>query len=400
MILFKKLKNKAKIIRKKTQGQSDIVGGILIVKGGQIKESKKGLTNILYSLITKRTKKYNFKEIGEPFEDCGGAISSFCSSDFGSIEFATKIKNLDKALEKIKSILEEPYFEEDLLKVQKNKSIIEIRSKKENPFEFAFNELRKITYKGTPYESSVLGEEKDIENISTSDLYDRFKEMISPENIVFSIASDKEIDIEKLEALLNGLKSEKPIIISPKNNIIKNTHQIKIKRGGEQSTIIYAFNAPSIKNKEEYFGFKVLSSYLGGGMSSLFFRELREKKGYAYATSAFYEPKFYASRLFCYIGTSKEKTEKAASDMLSIIENLKFDNKVVKLTKNRVIGSYLLSKQTKTSIASSLASFEILGFSYKTDENYKDYVEKVDIDLLNYLKDKYINHYNCVIVEP
>ncbi len=379
MVLFKKLKNKARIIKKETQGQSDIVGGVIILKGGQIKETKRGLTNILYSLITKRTKKYNSKEIGEPFEDCGGTIGSFCSSDFGSIEFATKIKNLDKALERIKSILEEPFFEEDLLKVQKNKSIMEIRSKKENPFEFAFNELRKITYKGTPYESSVLGEEKDIEEISIS---------------------DKKIDIEKLENLLSGIISEKPITINPKNNIIKDTQKIKIKREGEQSTIIYAFNAPSIKNKNEYFGFKVLSSYLGGGMSSLFFRELREKKGYAYATSAFYEPKFYASRLFCYIGTSKEKTEKAASDMLSIVENLKFDNRLVKLTKNRVIGSYFLSKQTKISIASSLAGFEILGFSYKTDENYKDYIEKVDIDLLNYLKDKYINHYNCVIVEP
>ena len=66
------------------------------------------------------------------------------------------------------------------------------------------------------------------------------------------------------------------------------------------------FDAPDFKT-EEYFAFKVLDSVLGDGMTSKLFKELRERKGYAYAVYSTYPTRLSSPRLMAYIGTSPEK---------------------------------------------------------------------------------------------
>jgi predicted Zn-dependent peptidase len=55
----------------------------------------------------------------------------------------------------------------------------------------------------------------------------------------------------------------------------------------QQSIVMLGYLAPSVQ-ESDYTALKLLSTYLGNGLSSRLFVELREKRGLAYEVSAFY----------------------------------------------------------------------------------------------------------------
>ena len=61
-------------------------------------------------------------------------------------------------------------------------------------------------------------------------------------------------------------------------------------------------------NHPDYPVLKLLSTYLGNGLSSRLFVELREKQGLAYDVSAFYPTRLDAANFVTHMGTAPENT--------------------------------------------------------------------------------------------
>ena len=398
-MLERELPNGVKLLIKETEGKG-IVSAVMFIRAGQHGETKRGETHLLMSLITKNTKNYNSYQIASAFEDYGGYIYSSSADDYSEIGFSTHAEGLGKALEVFKDILTNPSLQEEDIEREKRNTIVNIRSKREKGFQYAMEHLRKLTYNGTPYETSPLGTEEDIEKIDKNDLLRRWKEILKGENVVFALVGDVKAEqvLPKLEEILRAIPSGEYKLPSESVQIDK-TQVLRVKREGTQATILCAFNAPP-KDSEDYFTFKVLASLLGDGMTSKLFKELREKKGYAYATFAFYPTRLNSPRLFSYVGTSPEKKENALKDMLKVIKELDTNEEEVELAKKKIIGDFLLDHQTRIRQAWYLGFYEVMGFGWQMDAKYTEKIEEVSAAKLKETLKQYDEKYHCVVVEP
>lgn len=163
--------------------------------------------------------------------------------------------------------------------------------------------------------------------------------------------------------------------------------------------MLCAFDAPQPQG-EEYFAFKVLDALLGDGMTSRLFKELREKKGYAYAVYSTYPTRLASPRLIAYIGTSPEKKEEALRDMVELVKNTPISSEEVELAKNKVVGDFLLARQTRLRQAWYLGFFEVMGFGWRMDGEYADRIRAVSYQQVQKVREKYLKIHHCVVVEP
>ena len=98
------------------------------------------------------------------------------------------------------------------------------------------------------------------------------------------------------------------------------------KKDASQSQIYNIVTSDPAGNQEDRYLTNLFSRYLGGGMSSLLFQEIREFRSMAYSTSAYFDKPYYNSRatvptvLVSYVGTQSDKT----IDAMKIVDSLVF----------------------------------------------------------------------------
>ena len=378
----------------------DIVAINIFLKDGALDESKRGLTNLLTSLLGKKTTSKTSNEINEVFESVGGFLRFKTFSDFINISIATKKSKLKESIETLKEVLLNAVFEEEAFNIEKQNVLSTIKSRKERPFDFAFDNLRKILYKGTPYEISSLGTEESVSSITLDDVKIRHQEILKKDHIISVVADnldDTDIDaIKSLETIFSKSQKTEDISFCPP---VENDELVEIQRGGAQASIMCGYDAPASKNKYDYFAFKVLNAMLGNGMSSILFKKLREEKGYAYAVNSSLSTNLYCSKMIAYIGTSIEKAQSALEDLTSIIRNLEIKEEDIDLARQKLIGNFSLEHQTRFSKSYTMGYFELIGLGKDTFFEYEKLVKDVKKSDIERVYSDYIKHHKCVMVK-
>jgi len=400
-VLKKTLPNGVTLLIYPTKGWG-IVALSIFLRGGILDENLPGVTNLTTYLLLKGSKNFPKEEISATFEDYGGGITTATSDEYSVIEATTKVEGLKKALEVIRDILLNPLFKEEDLQREKKNVITALRSKKENPFRFAYSELKKLTFAGTPYERDILGEENIVQNLTREDIIQRWNQLLDGSRIVVSLVGDIE-KVEETFRLLEETFKDIPLKGFQYPTYNRKIEAIEVKtlqREGSQATILCAFNAPHYKS-EDYWAGKVFNAVLGDGFTSLLFRELREKRGYAYATTSFYPTKINLSRIFTYIGTSPQKADQAFRDMLEVVQKIDFSPEDVEIAKRKIIGDWLMDHQTRARKAWYLGWFETLHMGYETDFLFTEKIKNVPFERVKDIRQKFIdNLYHAVVVRP
>ncbi|GAB6077596.1 M16 family metallopeptidase [Hydrogenobaculum acidophilum] len=388
------------IIYHNTNADFDIVAINIFLKGGALDESKKGTTNLLTSLMGKKTSSKTSQEINEIFESVGGFLRFKTYSDFITISIATKKTKLKESIDTLKEILTDSIFEEEALRIEKQNVLSTIKSRKERPFDFAFDSLRKILYKGTPYEISSLGTEDSVNSITIGDITKRYEDILNS-NCIISVVADnlEDRDIETIKGISSIFYKSPPTKEISFCKDVENDEIVEIQRGGAQASIMCGYDAPSSLDKNDYFAFKILNAMLGNGMSSILFKTLREEKGYAYAVNSSVSTNLYCSKMIAYIGTSIEKAQNALDDLNTIIKNLQIEDDDIELAKQKLIGNFSLEHQTRFSKSYAIGYYELVGLGKDTFFEYENIVNSITKADIENVYRKYINNHKCVVVK-
>lgn len=156
-------------------------------------------------------------------------------------------------------------------------------------------------------------------------------------------------------------------------------------------------------NKDELALEKVFNEYYGGGMTSVIFQEIREKKALAYSAFAAYttaKDTVNPQYTYGYLGTQTDKTVEAIEAMLGLLQEMPVDSfkfEQAKLTLKQKIAS---NRVTKESILYSYLANKKLGYDSEKDEVIYNGLDQITInDLVNFHQ-KHIstNQYTIVIV--
>ena len=363
---------------------ADLIASRLFLKAGSRWEprEKAGLANLLAAVLIQGTEKLSSAEIAARVESLGASLGLHAAADYLVMSLQAVSADFASLLQLAGEIMRTPTFPEAEVELERHLTIQSIRSQQEQPFNVACRQLRQAMYKNHPYGTSVIGTEATVSGLKREDLQQYYQTYFRPDNLIVSFSGRlTHGDALDLTELVFGdwQVPAKTIPILKLPPITSRPSQEITVRDTRQSLVMLGYLASSVQN-DDYIALNLLNTYLGNGISSRLFVQLREKRGLAYDVSAFYPTCLDDSQFTVYIGTAPENTAIALEVLRTEVERLcytKLTSEELQMAKNKLLGQYALGKQANAEIAQLFGWYEALGLGIEFDTEFQKAIAQV-----------------------
>ncbi len=312
---IKKLKNNAKLIlapRKET----DAVTLLVMFKVGSRFENKanNGVSHFIEHLYFKGTKKRPTTNIiSQELDKVGAQFNAFTGKDYTGYYIKVAKQHIELAFDILSDMLFNSKFEAKEINRERGVIIEEIRMYKDNPLMYIEDLLEQISYKGHELGREIAGPESVIKKISRREILKYKDEHYRADNMIVAVGGN--YSPAKLNKLLTKHFSKKfgnkeKIDINPYNSK-QNEPRIKVQnKTTAQVQLAMGFPAFGRLNKN-YIAQTLLSTILGGNMSSRLFINIRERYGLAYSIKAGIDEHVDTGLFTIQAGLKKDKVDLA-----------------------------------------------------------------------------------------
>lgn len=387
---------------------ADLIAGRIFLKNGGTKweaKEKAGLSHLFATVITKGTERLSAMEIAEAVESIGASLGADGAADYFMLSCKTVSADFPQMLHLIAEIMTTPTFPEGEVELEKNLIRQNIRSQQEQPFNVAFKQLREVMYGQHPYGFSLLGTEETVAQLTRDDLVQYHQTLFRPDNLVISLSGRLSLSegVKLVEQVFGHWQIPNFPLLPPQLPILDSCPQKKITfQDTQQSIVMLGYLAASVR-EPDYAVLKLLSTYLGNGLSSRLFVELREKRGLAYDVSSFYPTRLDLSQFAVYLGTAPQNTAIAVEGLKKEVDRLwevELSFEELQAAKNKFLGQYALGKQTNAEIAHLYGWYETIGLGIEFDTQFQEQVEQVTCDRVQQVARQYLREPYISIVGP
>ncbi|MCC0177251.1 insulinase family protein [Waterburya agarophytonicola K14] len=378
---------------------ADIISGRFFFKGaGTIveKPEQAGLAHLVSAVIAKGTEKLSALEIAEKIESIGAGLGADASTDYFALSLKTVSADFPEMLRLLGAIMRSPVFPESEVELERKLTLQGIKSQTEQPFNVAFNQLRQQMYPQHPYGVSVLGTETSVVSLTRADLQHYHQTYFRPDSLVISLSGriTQKQGIELISGVFGDWQNpDLPLPVSELVSPVVNPSEAEIIQDTQQSIVMLGYLGTKV-DSPDYAVLKLISTYLGNGLSSRLFVELREKRGLAYDVSAFFPTRLETAPFVTYMGTAPSNTEIAIEGLSREVERLtkiNLSESELQGVKNKLLGQYALGKQTNGEIAQTYGWYETLGLGVDFDNNFQAAIPPITPDLINEVANRYLS---------
>ncbi len=335
-------------------------GGLLSETAEQV-----GITSLMAELLTRGTESRSRDEIAETIESRGASLSTY--SGFNAFGLTAQALRSDTPvlLELVADILINPVFPENEIERQRTRQLASIRQAQERPVTQAMLQMRSMLFDGHPYQFLPEGTEETVAAVTRDDLIAHHTRLMTSSNLVISIFGDidpYEIKVmmeEKLAGLPVGAATEiqhaRPQIPAEPQHDTQHAPR-------QQAIVVTAFPSVDIFD-EDATALEVLQAALSG-MSSALFREVREKRGLAYFTSATQQKGPHPGFFALFAGTEPDATAEVERLMQVEIERVRergVEQNEFDRARAQLLAAHDMRQQNQSSVAMDAALNEVLG---------------------------------------
>jgi zinc protease len=387
---------------------ADIIAARIFIRAGSCYENREhaGLAHLLSAVLTKGCEGLSSLQIAERVESIGAHLSTDTAADYFQVCLKTVTADFADILALAGKILRSPTFPEVEVELERRIALQDIRSQKEHPFSIAFDQLRQVMYQDHPYAMSALGNESTMGSITRTDLVQFHQTYFRPDNLVISIAGRITLDdaVAVVKEVFGDWQAPADTPLPKLNlpNLTVQPQQIIVPQQTQQSIVMLGYIAAAVISPD-YAALKLLSTYLGNGLSSRLFVELREKRGLAYEVSASYPTRLFPATFVVYMGTAPENTQIALSGLHTEVDLLytkPLTEVDLQAAKNKILGQYALGKQTNGQLAQIYGWYEILGLGIEFDQEFQQLIANVNADDAMTIASRYLHKPYVSLVGP
>ncbi|MFO0990400.1 MAG: pitrilysin family protein [Hyphomicrobiales bacterium] len=274
------------------------------VKAGARDElpEENGIAHFLEHLAFKGTKRRNAQQIAEEIESSGGEINA--STGMETTTYYARVLKQDwaLALDILADILTESIFDPAELEREREVILQEIAAANDAPDDLVFDLAQAASFGAHPLGRPILGTSELVENVTRDGIIAWRDRHYCASRMVVAAAGN--IDHDQLEAACVKLLGR----LSPGSGPMRSRPAFEAlhRQAGkplDQTHVVLSFAAPGYREPEIY-ALQVLSSLLGGGMSSRLFQEVREKRGLCYSVFSYASAYEDAGQFGIYAATS------------------------------------------------------------------------------------------------
>lgn len=338
-------------------------------------EAENGVAHLLEHMAFKGTRRRDAFRIAAEIESAGGEINAATAMETTAYYARVLKADWPLALDILTDIIIDPVFDPDELAREKDVILQEIAASNDTPDDLVFDLAQTACYPDHALGRPILGTAGRVEAYESGVMVRYRGAHYGGGRMV--VAAAGRIDHEALVDLAGRLfAGYEPGEVARRAPPCFEGGPSLAARPLDQAHIVLAF--PSIGyHDDDIYGTQVLSSVLGGGMSSRLFQEVRERRGLCYSvfsSAAAYQDTglftVYAATAPDHAG---ELTSVASDVMLSLTEGV--DEEEITRAKAQIKAGLVMSLESASSRADQIAR-QYLAFGRVPD--IADIVAKVD----------------------
>ena len=358
-------------------------------------EEINGISHFIEHLIFKGSKTGKVNELSKTIESLGGHLNGATSNDFTYYYFTIAAKFADRARDGMMDCLVNPAFEAAEIEKERKVVIGEIMRKQDNPYGYMYEKIYEASYATHPYRRPVIGTKEIIANVSRDTLLKYYQTHYSPENTVIVAVGDFETGalLEKIKKYYPGMenaRAEPAAALNLKADF--KSGKISEETKFKQAYAAYSWPAPSASNTDNY-AMDVLATVLGKGLSSRFYRQVKDAKQLCYGISADYST-MKDEGLFVVSGELESgNIEKFKTAFLEELQKVKKEgipqielDKVITMIEN----GYIFGHETNEAIGHALGYYEVVS-SFKQELTYIEKIKAVKTEDVKRIANKYLS---------
>ena len=279
------LSNGFRVITEHMPGMGSAAIGVWVGSGSRNEtEAENGVAHFLEHMAFKGTSRRSALAIAEEIENVGGHLNAYTSREATAYYARVLAEDAPLALDIIGDILTGSTFEKAEIELERGVILQEIGQALDTPDDIIFDWLQETAYPGQPIGRPILGPAERVSAFGENDLRGFIGAHYAPSNMILSAAGGVDHDalVAEAERHFGGLAAHDAPARDGARYEGGERREVK---DLEQAHICLAFEAPAYRDPD-FYATQLMSSALGGGMSSRLFQEAREKRGLCYTIFA------------------------------------------------------------------------------------------------------------------
>ncbi len=342
-----------------------------------------GVAHFVEHLLFKGTRRRTAEQIAKEVDSIGGHLDAFTGKETACYSAKVLDDHLPTAFDILSDLVLDPRFDPDEMERERSVVLEEIKMEEDSPDDLVCEIFTQNFWRNQPLGRPILGTRGTVSRLDRDRVANFFREHYTPDQLVVSAAGHLDhrniLDLAlkhfgHLEGRSNG---RAPAPAEPCNPI-----SLRTKKELEQAHICLGVPGCALADRDR-FGFYLLSTILGAGMSSRLFQNIREKQGLAYAVYSGLSSFRDTGCLSVFAGTSLENVGRVVGSIVREFRDLKqqrVDDEELRRAKDHLKGSLLLSLESSSSRMSNLARQELYFGGYTPPQETILNIDRVTAD--------------------
>lgn len=335
-----------------------------------------GVAHMVEHMMFNGTPTRTSKDIVEQIESVGGQMNAYTSRELTAYYIHLLKEDVPLALDVLSDMLQRSIFPEDDLEKERGVIIQEIGMASDTPDDLVFDLYQSTAYPGQTLGAPILGTAEIVAGMSKDTLFDYVHRYYTPKNLVVSAAGNitHDVMVALVRKYFIDLPQDKPNSFTPARYQGGESREDKEL---EQAHIVLGFQG--IDNKQSnYYDAVIMSTILGGGMSSRLFQQVREKHGLVYSVYASHTAYHDDGQFEIYAGTGPNKLPKLIPVIADEIQKIKQEPvsmEELNRAKSQIRSSILMGRESMLSRANRQAKFMV---NFNAEFSLNDLLAKID----------------------
>ena len=307
------LPNGVRLITERIDNMRTVSVGIWVGNGSRYEPAELGgVSHFIEHMIFKGTEKRSARHIAIAIDALGGQANAFTDKECTCYYMKVLDSRLKNGVALLADMFLHSRFAQEDLELERGVVLEEIDMYEDSPEDVAIDKLFESCYDGSALGRPILGTAETLEPMTSETLHKYMREYYRPQDTVVAVSGHfTDEDLDFIEELFSEMQGDGKNVITPaayQPSLFLRDKEI------EQNHLCLSFPGVSLVS-EDRFAMNLLSSILGGGMSSRLFQSVREQNGLCYSVYTFTTPHLDTGLLSIYTGLGQE-TERKALDLI------------------------------------------------------------------------------------
>ena len=357
---------------------------------------KAGRASMVSALLDEGAGTLQSQVFQKELQDRSIVLSFIADKDFfgGTLKVLNKYRARGVRLASL--ALAAPRFDPIAVNRIRGQIVTSLKARSARPDYKARREWSRVIYNSHPYARPVIGTQKSVTNIRSSDLHSFVKGNLTLDRLHVSIVGD--IGVEEVKSLLDkmfgnlprrGKQTEFGVARIPAKGAV-----YVFSKPVPQSVVLFGHRGISRKDPNFYTAY-VINHILGGGsFTSRLYNSVREERGLAYSVSTHLSVRRHAPLIVGQLSTSNDKVAEALRLVRSEWRKMATNGvgqETLKNAKSFINGSFALQFSSSDRIANLLTNLQYYDLSPSYLRKRREYINSVSRNDIQKFAQKFLN---------